>query len=248
MVQLASGGLSIGSLAGSSGSVLFSSQGGGASTQSLTIGNLNTSTTYGGSISDVDAAGSITKVGTGTLTLTGTNTYTGATRINAGTLQVDGSIASSSSVTVNSGGTLSGIGTVDPAATTIMSGGTLAPGNAANPTGTLTITGNLVFQSGALYLIQVTPAQAASTNVSGTATLTGATVQAHFAPGSYVAKQYTILTAAGGISGTFSGISNINLPANAADSLSYSANAVFLKSGTRLYHIYGTQSQSAECR
>ena len=93
MVQLASGGLSIGSLAGSSGSVLFSSQGGGASTQSLTIGNLNTSTTYGGSISDVDAAGSITKVGTGTLRLTGTNTYTGATTVDAGTLVVDGSIA-----------------------------------------------------------------------------------------------------------------------------------------------------------
>jgi len=50
VVQLGTGGLSIGSLAGSSGSVLFSSQGGGASTQSLTIGNLNTSTTYGGSI------------------------------------------------------------------------------------------------------------------------------------------------------------------------------------------------------
>jgi autotransporter-associated beta strand protein len=228
VVQLASGGLSIGSLAGSSGSVLFSSQNGGAFTQSLTIGNLNTSTTYGGIISDVDAAGSITKIGTGTLTLTATNTFTGPTTINAGTLEVDGSIANSSNVTVNPGGTLSGIGTVDLATTTIMGRGTLAPGNAANPTGTLTITGNLVFQSGALYLVQVTPAQAASTNVSGTATLTGATVQANFASGNYVPKQYTILTAAGGMSGTFSGISNSSLPANATDSLSYSANAVFL--------------------
>ena len=62
------------------------------------------------------------------------------------------------SVTVNSGGTLSGSGIVDPITTTIMSGGTLAPGNAANPTGTLTtITGNLAFQSGALYVIYVTP-------------------------------------------------------------------------------------------
>ena len=84
VVQLASGGLSIGSLAGSSGSVLFSSQNGGAFTQSLTIGNLNTSTTYGGIISDVDAAASITKIGTGTLTLTATNTFTGPTTINAG--------------------------------------------------------------------------------------------------------------------------------------------------------------------
>ena len=57
-------------------------------------------------------------------------------------------------MTVNSGGTLTGTGTGRSAATTtIMSGGTLAPGNAANPTGTLTIGGNLVFQSGALYLV-----------------------------------------------------------------------------------------------
>ena len=115
-------------------------------------------------------------------------------------------------MTVNPGGTLSGIGTVDLATTTIMGRGTLAPGNAAKPTGTLTITGNLVFQSGALYLVQVTPAQAASTNVSGTATLTGATVQANFASGNYVPKQYTILTAAGGISGTFSGIAAASPP------------------------------------
>jgi hypothetical protein len=105
-------------------------------------------------------------------------------------------------VTVNSGGTLSGTGIVDPATTTIMSGGTLAPGNAANPNGTLTITGNLAFQSAALYVVQVTPSSAASTAVSGTATLTGGTVNAQFASGSYLAKQYTILTAASGLGGT----------------------------------------------
>jgi hypothetical protein len=55
-----------------------------------------------------------------------------------------------------------------------MSGGTLAPGNPANPTGTLNISGNLAFQSGALYVVQVTPIAASSTSVSGTATLTAA--------------------------------------------------------------------------
>jgi hypothetical protein len=110
-----------------------------------------------------------------------------------------------------------------------MSGGTLAPGNATNPTGLLTITGNLVFQSAALYVVQVTPSSASSTNVSGTATLTGGVVKAQFASGGYLSKQYIILTATGGLGGTrFASLTNANLPAGFADSLSYSANSVFL--------------------
>ena len=109
-----------------------------------------------------------------------------------------------------------------------MSGGTLAPGNAANPTGTMTITGNLAFQSGAAYQVQVTPTTAASTRVSGTATLGGATVNAVFADGNYISKTYTILTAAGGVSGTFGSLLNTNLPANFSDSLGYDANNAYL--------------------
>ena len=171
--------------------------------------------------------GALTKVGTGTLTVTGINTYTGASTINGGTLEVDGSIASSSGVTVNSGGTLSGTGIAGP--TTIMSGGTLAPGNPANPTGTLNISGNLAFQSGALYVVQVTPIAASSTSVSGTATLTGGTVNAQFAAGSYMSRQYIIVSAAGGLGGTtFANLTNTHLPAGFSDSLSYNGNKVYL--------------------
>lgn len=210
---------SIGSLSGAGNVTL--------GTATLTTGGDNTSTRFSGAIS---GTGGLTKSGTGTLTLTGTySTYSGATMINGGALEVDGSIAASASVTVNSGATLSGTGIVDLAITTIMTGATLAPGNASNPTGTLTITGNLAFQPGALYLVQVTRSAASSTAVAGTAALTGATVNVVFASGSYLSKQFTILSASGGLGGTtFAGLSNSNLPAGFTDRLSYTGSSALL--------------------
>jgi outer membrane autotransporter protein len=126
---------------------------------------------------------------------------------------------------VNTGATLAGIGTVG--ATTINNGGTFAPGNSP---GTMTVQGNLAFQSGAIYLVQVTPSLASSANViaGGGATLAG-TVNASFAPGSYVTRTYTILSAAGGLGGTtFNALTTSNLPAGFTANLSYSATDVIL--------------------
>ncbi|EJN12846.1 autotransporter-associated beta strand repeat containing protein [Bradyrhizobium sp. YR681] len=90
---LTSTGMTSGSIEGAGDYVL------GAKT--LTTGSLNSSTQVDGVISG--AGGGLTKVGTGTLTLTGTNTYTGPTTISAGTLALSGfgSIANSSVVTVD---------------------------------------------------------------------------------------------------------------------------------------------------
>jgi len=215
MSGLSSAGMTAGSIEGAGSYVL------GA--KNLAAGNNNLSTIVSGVISGI--GGSLTKVGAGTLTLSGINTYTGATTVNAGTLIVDGSIAASSLTTVNTGATLAGIGTVG---STAIAGGTLAPGSAAGSAfGPLAVQGNLSFTAASTYMIQVSPANAGRTNVSGTATLGGATVNAVFLPGSYVNRQYTIVNATGGVSGTFNPAVTSNM-ANIQSTLSYDAHDAFL--------------------
>ena len=217
---LTTGGTTAGSIEGA-GNVFLGSK-------NLAVGGNNLSTTVSGVIKDggsfPGAGGSLTKTGTGTLTLSGVNTYTGATTVNGGTLAVNGDITSSSGVTVNNGGTLGGNGIVGD--TTINAGGALAPGNSI---GLLTVQGNLVFTAASSYMVEVSPDNADRTNVTGMATLGGATVNAHFAAGSYVARQYTILNATGGLGGsTFNEIANTDLPANFRTALSYDDNNAYL--------------------
>ncbi len=166
-------------------------------------------------------AGALTKSGAATVTLSGANTYTGSTTVNAGTLLVTGSIASSN-ITVNNGAILGGTGTLGT--TTINSGGTLAPGASI---GTIAVSGNLTFNAGSNYAVEVAPATADRTNVTGTASLAG-TVQAAFQTGSYVVNTYTLLSATGGRTGTFQSLTTTNLPANFSASLSYTSTDVRL--------------------
>jgi autotransporter-associated beta strand protein len=168
-------------------------------------------------------SGGLLKDGPGLVTLLGQNTYTGATTITGGVLAVNGSIASSSLTTVGNGAALTGNGTVGN--TLVTSGALFAPGN-GTAASSIAVAGNLAFQSGALYLVLLDQTAATFANVTGTANLGGATVSAVFTGGS-VLKQYTILSAAGGVSGTF-GALNTNLPANFQAALSYDANHAYL--------------------
>jgi uncharacterized protein with beta-barrel porin domain len=164
------------------------------------------------------------KIGSSTWTLTGTNATAMPWTISAGRLDVNGLIVNST-MTVDAGGTLGGTGTVG---TTIINGGTLAPGSAAGSAfGPLTVQGNLSFTAASTYMIQVSPANAGSTNVTGTATFGGATVNAVFLPGSYVNRQYTIVHANGGVSGTFNPTVISNM-ANIQSTLTYDVNDAFL--------------------
>jgi fibronectin-binding autotransporter adhesin len=75
----------------------------------LSVGNNNTNTVYSGNMMGL---GSLTKIGTGTLTLSGSSGYSGNTTVNAGTLRITGTLAGTGAVSVASGATLSGTGTV----------------------------------------------------------------------------------------------------------------------------------------
>ena len=169
----------------------------------------------------ISGTGRISQIGAGRTVLSAdSSAFAGTTAVTGGTLAVNGALGGP--VTVSSGGALGGSGTVG--ATTIGAGGALAPGNSI---GTLTVAGNLSFASGAFYRIEVSPTLADRVNVTGTATLAG-TVSASFAPGSYVVRQYTILSAAGGVSGTFGSIVETDLPRGFRTSLSYDAGHAYL--------------------
>jgi filamentous hemagglutinin family protein len=120
----------VGSISGTSNITL------GAGT--LTAGGDNSTTTYSGVIS---GGGGVVKNGTGTLTLAGANTYTGATTVNAGTLSAANAAAlgtTAGGTTINSGATL------DIDNVTIGAENVTINGNGVGGTGALTGTGTAV--------------------------------------------------------------------------------------------------------
>ncbi len=174
--------------------------------------------TYEGVLS---GGGALGKTGGGNLILSGVSTFSGPTSVEGGTLSVNGSLADST-ITVQSGGALGGSGVVGT--TTIAAGAALAPGNSI---GTLSVAGNLAFAPSSVYRVEVdADGHNDRTNVTGTAALNGA-VALEAASGSYAAStNYTILNAAGGLSGTFSSVTS-DL-AFLTPSLTYDANNVLL--------------------
>ena len=155
----------IGSLSGT-GIVLNN----GATAATLAVGNDNTTSTFDGSLQNGTSALGLIKIGTGTLILTGSNTYSGGTTISAGALQLGngGTTGSITGDVIDNGvlsfnrsdvatfaGTISGAGSVNQIGTgttiltanntytagTTISAGTLQLGNGGT---TGSITGDVI--------------------------------------------------------------------------------------------------------
>lgn len=95
-------------------------------TSTLRIGGNGASSTFAGSLANSGGRLDLVKLGSGTLTLSGTSTHSGTTRVDGGTLIVDGR-CDSSAITVNSGAVLGGTGSVGAV---VANSGTVRPGQA----------------------------------------------------------------------------------------------------------------------
>lgn len=199
------------------------------------VGAKNTDSTFAGIINATYTKNSLTKVGSGTLTLTGANTYTGATYVNGGTLRVNNSLAAGSAVTVATGGTLGGSGTI-AGTVNVQSGGTLAAGTSDTP-GTLTLNNTVTLDSASTTSLRIdkTGATLTADKIAGTGTLSLAGTLVVTASGDALTGGDTLTLFAKSRSGSFA---TITLPTLAAglewdtSSLVTSGTIQVLASGT----------------
>jgi autotransporter-associated beta strand protein len=106
----------------------------------------------------ISSGNSLTKIGTGTLSLGGQNTYTGLTTVRQGKLLVHGSTGTGA-VNVESGATIGGAGGVVKGQLSIASGASLAPGDV---TGQLTVNAETTLATGSTFAVDLNGTTAGS--------------------------------------------------------------------------------------
>lgn len=174
--------------------------------------------------------GGLIKRGGGELILSGTNTYSGVTRVEQGTLTVNGALTRSALTAVD-GGTIGGTGTL--ATLTLGSGGILSPG-ATGGIGTLTVTGTATLGAGSQYVADVGASGTSDLLVAGRAVLQGGNLTLR--PVNRLPRfndSYTVLTASGGVTGTFGSTNSFS--AILYSEASYTANQVNVRVAARPY-------------
>ncbi|MBX3506279.1 MAG: autotransporter domain-containing protein [Parvibaculum sp.] len=173
----------------------------GAGSGSLVFNHTDTDYHLG---ADINGWGVISQIGSGSTTLSGNSSgFSGTTTVEGGALVVNGLLGGSIDV---ANARLGGSGRVG--STVLGAGAVIAPGNSV---GVLTVAGNLTFDADSTYEVEVdTVSRAADLiYVTGIAYLNGASVAHVGNCGCYPwYMTQTILTADGGIDGTFGGITS----------------------------------------
>jgi autotransporter-associated beta strand protein len=169
-------------------------------------------------------SGDLLRSGSSTLTWSGNGSaYTGTFTLGAGTLALTGTLGGT--LELGDGARLAGSGTLDDLL--VNAGGAVAPGASI---GTLTATGDAVFHDGSFFDLEIAASGASDRlEVDGTATIEGGTVRivaldpdAAYADGT----RYTFLTADGGVTGTFDGLTETSAFLDFA--LGYGATSAFV--------------------
>jgi autotransporter-associated beta strand protein len=166
----------------------------------------------------ISGPGGLTLQGSGTLILAGDDTYAGDTIVQGGTLAVTGALAGN--LAIWSGATFAGNGFVG---------------------------GSLDLRSGSTYQVAIGSNGANLIQVGGTATLSGGAVNvASVGPAPTLGSPYTILTATGGVDGTFGSVTDDLL--FLTPSLTYQSNDVSLtltRNGVAFSSVAATPDQVA---
>ncbi|HTG24739.1 MAG TPA: autotransporter domain-containing protein [Reyranella sp.] len=239
-LTIGSGGSIIGNLTVNSGAAFVNN--GTVNTPGVWQANQGTFTNNGAFLGNLATVGSATNTGTMTGSVINGGSFVNsgavngdflnlnvATATNTGTLS--GSVANSG-MFVNNGavngnfqnaGVLSGNGTIGG---NFFNMGVMAPGNSI---GTINVAGNFVNAASGTYLTEVVgQGQSDRITVGGAAALQGGTVVVSVLPGLAFAPSttYTLVSAAGGLSGTFAAVNELYpfLQSN----LSYDANNAYL--------------------
>ena len=190
----------------------------GAGAGTLNFNHTDANYLFSSDISSATAFATINQLA-GVTKLSGNSSgFTGTTNVSGGSLYVNGTLGGTIDVT---GGLFGGSGTVG--AVTIASGGTFAPGNSIGTINVATAT----FNAGSVYSVEIDSGGASDLiNATGTATINGGTVTVIPYPDYALGTTYTILTAAGGVTGAFDDAAST---AFVTPTLTYDANNVYLE-------------------
>ncbi len=163
---------------------------------------------------DISGAGGLVKSGSGTLVLNGHNSYGGTTEVDGGTLKA--AFALPSDAMVGAGGTLNSVpgvkGNLDNAGTVVISGADTS------------VSGNYVQEAGSTLSVSL----GSVLKATGTATLKGGDLHVAGANDGYtISTHQDVLTAGGGVTGTFDKLTLANT-VFLDTTIQYGANDVFL--------------------